>query len=76
MYDTSCHELFYFFFSGKSVNLDGEGPWFDCIPESEWMMSPEEVAVVRKFFKEPYGDRRVELVFIGMYYYFLIASEI
>jgi G3E family GTPase len=37
------------------------GPWFACIPEEEWSVSPD---AIRKDFVEGVGDRRQEIVFI------------
>jgi G3E family GTPase len=52
--------------AGGSVSFDGAGPWYASVPESEWPGGPEEREQILKDFHEPWGDRRQELVFIGV----------
>ncbi|MEM1013797.1 MAG: zinc metallochaperone GTPase ZigA [Planctomycetota bacterium] len=56
--------------AGVSVQLDPAGYWWSAAPEEEW---PEDIpenakllADIRSEFEEPYGDRRQEIVFIGI----------
>ena len=52
--------------AGKLANISPAGKWMAAVPKSEWDLSNEEVVdFIRKNWKEPYGDRRQELVFIG-----------
>lgn len=52
--------------AGKLANIAPAGKWWAAVPKSEWQLDdPETVDFIRKNWKEPYGDRRQELVFIG-----------
>jgi G3E family GTPase len=52
--------------AGGSVSFEGAGPWYASVPEREWPGGPEEHERIRNDFSEPWGDRRQELVFIGV----------
>ena len=56
--------------AGVSVQINPAGLWWAAAPEEEW---PEDVpenaellADIHSEFEEPYGDRRQEIVFIGL----------
>lgn len=51
--------------SGTSIvyRMQDGGAWFNSLPEEEWVIEP---SVVYKDFEGEYGDRRQELVFIGI----------
>ncbi len=52
--------------AGKTCSLEPGGPWWVTVPEQEW---PEDEALrqtIRKDFDPQWGDRRQELVFIGI----------
>ena len=56
--------------AGVSVQLNPAGLWWAAAPDEEWPEdSPENaelLASIRSEFEEPYGDRRQEIVFIGI----------
>uniref|UniRef100_A0A7S3Y3Z9 CobW C-terminal domain-containing protein n=1 Tax=Heterosigma akashiwo TaxID=2829 RepID=A0A7S3Y3Z9_HETAK len=52
--------------AGGSYTQGPGGAWWAATPAAEWPEDPEEAACVREDFEGPYGDRRQELVFIGM----------
>ncbi|MBX3433186.1 MAG: GTP-binding protein [Pirellulales bacterium] len=52
--------------AGVSVQLNPVGAWWDAADECEWPEDPGLVAEIRSDFAGPYGDRRQELVFIGI----------
>jgi G3E family GTPase len=56
--------------AGVSVQVNPAGWWWGAAPAEEW---PEQIddnaellADIRREFEEPYGDRRQEIVFIGI----------
>jgi len=52
--------------SGPSYNFDPSGQWWAAVPLDDW---PDDVAAragIRSAFEGAYGDRRQELVFIGV----------
>jgi len=49
--------------AGDLMDLDSTSKWFAEIPEDEWGAEPSEI---KKDFAEGVGDRRQELVFIGL----------
>jgi G3E family GTPase len=50
---------------GVRANEAG-GHWWAAMPTSEWPQEPEYVARIRRKWHAEYGDRRQELVFIGV----------
>lgn len=42
------------------------GFWFAAVPEERWPADPQKRKSVRKLWHGQYGDRRQELVFIGI----------
>lgn len=56
--------------AGVSVQVNPAGLWWAAAPEEEWPEDGEEnaelLADIRREFEEPYGDRRQEIVFIGI----------
>ena len=56
--------------AGVSVQLDPAGFWWSAAPEEEWPEDTPEnaemLAEIHREFQEPYGDRRQEIVFIGI----------
>jgi G3E family GTPase len=52
--------------AGVSVQLNPVGKWWAAVPTDEWPDVAETVAEIRREFEDPYGDRRQELVFIGI----------
>jgi len=54
--------------AGAQFECSEGGKWLCCVPREHWpldMEAPEEIAEVMKYFQEPYGDRRQEIVIIG-----------
>jgi len=52
--------------AGCSIKLLPEGSWWAETPREEWPDDVEECARIEADFVQPYGDRRQELVFIGI----------
>lgn len=54
--------------SGQLLDLTAMKPWYCAQDEEDWStdLSAEEREVIRKDFREPFGDRRQEIVFIGI----------
>jgi len=54
--------------AGPQFECSEGGTWLTCVPREHWPMdmdTPEQIADVMKDFKEPYGDKRQEIVIIG-----------
>jgi G3E family GTPase len=51
---------------GKHFELTPYAAWWECVPKDEWPCEQEEVDVIMKDFDGEFGDRRQELVFIGV----------
>ncbi|MCG8585730.1 MAG: zinc metallochaperone GTPase ZigA [Pirellulales bacterium] len=52
--------------AGCSIGLSPEGSWWAAVPQDDWPDDAEEREEVLRDFVKPYGDRRQELVFIGI----------
>ncbi len=52
--------------AGCSVTLGPEGHWWAAVPQDDWPDDEVERASVMEDFAGPYGDRRQEIVFIGI----------
>lgn len=53
--------------AGDSLVLQGAGEWWASTPDEEWPdEGSEDEASLRKVWQEPWGDRRQEIVFIGI----------
>jgi G3E family GTPase len=52
--------------AGGSASCEGAGMWYAALPAEEWPTEPEARAEIERDFQEPWGDRRQELVFIGV----------
>jgi G3E family GTPase len=50
--------------AGASASFEAAGPWYATLAEGEW--PEDEVARIRADWVEPWGDRRQELVIIGV----------
>jgi G3E family GTPase len=57
-------QLGYWSQAGTSLRLEGKGRWWADIPRSEWP-APDDPWILSRF-QEPHGDRRQELVVIGL----------
>ena len=52
--------------AGKLAEISPAGKWWATVPKNEWDFSDEEfIKHIENNWKDPYGDRRQELVFIG-----------
>ncbi|MGB0372949.1 MAG: GTP-binding protein [Opitutales bacterium] len=51
--------------AGAQSDVQMAGKWFATIPRHAWPNDPEEVELVLSNWKEPFGDRRQEIVLIG-----------
>lgn len=52
--------------AGGSASCEGAGIWYAALPPEEWPEEAEAQATIRADWQEPWGDRRQELVFIGV----------
>lgn len=52
--------------AGSVCRLEPGGIWWAATPESEWPEDAESHTEIRSHFRGPHGDRRQELVFIGI----------
>lgn len=51
--------------AGAQSDVRLAGRWFAAVPRDQWPDDPEERAMVEGNWREPYGDRRQEIVVIG-----------
>ena len=52
--------------AGTKANIHAAGKWWASVPKEQWPHSPELHAFVSERWREPHGDRRQELVYIGV----------
>jgi len=52
--------------AGKSKSVDWAGYWYDAVNEEYWPTDQASIDKIEKLFVDPYGDRRQEIVFIGI----------
>ncbi|MBM4002053.1 MAG: GTP-binding protein [Planctomycetes bacterium] len=52
--------------AGCSISLSPEGNWWAAVPQDDWPDDEAEREAVLRDLMSPYGDRRQELVFIGI----------
>ena len=52
--------------AGKSKSVDWAGYWYDAVNEEYWPSDQASIDKIEKLFVDPYGDRRQEIVFIGL----------
>ncbi len=52
--------------AGQTMSIDPGGYWWASRPESQWPDDPEMIREVKANWQEGVGDRRQELVFIGL----------
>jgi G3E family GTPase len=52
--------------SGSSACHEPAGLWYAAMPRAEWPTDPEGRAYLEEGWSDPWGDRRQELVFIGI----------
>jgi G3E family GTPase len=51
--------------AGALVRHNAAGLWWAAMPKERWPKEPEHVAMIRRRWSEPFGDRKQEIVFIG-----------
>jgi G3E family GTPase len=51
--------------AGCSLTIERTGYWFDALPHDQWPDDAETLEWVEAVWRDPWGDRRQELVFIG-----------
>jgi len=51
--------------AGAQSDVQVAGKWFAAVPREYWPDDEEEIVTVLSNWKEPYGDRRQEIVLIG-----------
>ena len=52
--------------AGKLAEISPAGKWWAAVPKSQWDLEDTEmIANIKQNWKDPYGDRRQELVLIG-----------
>jgi G3E family GTPase len=52
--------------AGAACRTGHAGYWWGAAPKSEWPTDPDALAELRRDWQEPFGDRRQELVLIGI----------
>jgi G3E family GTPase len=52
--------------AGGNASLEAAGSWYAAVPEGEWPTDQDALDQIRRDFSGPWGDRRQELVFIGI----------
>jgi len=52
--------------AGIKAQVKPTGRWWATIPKAQWPENPRIHGYVAERWREPYGDRRQELVFIGI----------
>ena len=51
--------------AGGQFDIQVAGEWFAAVPREYWPQDEDEIMKVLSNWKEPYGDRRQEIVLIG-----------
>ncbi len=51
--------------AGKLMNIEPVGMWWAAVPKARWPSDAEALAELQAGWREPYGDRYQEIVFIG-----------
>lgn len=52
--------------AGAFIRHQAIGRWWAAIPKAQWPVGPEFEDVLRRYWTKEYGDRRQEIVFIGL----------
>lgn len=69
MWMSSSHATAYYWsHAGQHFEIRDEGDWWAAVPEHEWPEDPEQRDIILNDFdaETPQGDRRQEIVFIGV----------
>ncbi|NBB79272.1 MAG: GTP-binding protein [Verrucomicrobia bacterium] len=51
--------------AGGQSDIQAAGKWFAAVPREQWPDDEESITIAMSNWKEPYGDRRQEIVVIG-----------
>ncbi len=51
--------------AGGTADCSPAGVWYAALPREDWPQDPEQLAELEREWREPWGDRRQELVLIG-----------
>ncbi len=62
---TRMDEVYEWSQAGRQTRMGLAGRWWAAEPREQWPQTPEMEAHIANFWREPYGDRHQELVFIG-----------
>ena len=52
--------------AGAFVRHQGIGRWWTTVPKDRWPEGPDFDALMDKYWNKDFGDRRQEIVFIGL----------
>ena len=52
--------------AGAFVRHECMGQWWDAVSEDQWPTGEDFARLVQKYWHKDYGDRRQEIVFIGL----------
>lgn len=52
--------------AGAFVKHQGIGRWWAAIPKNKWPDGGDFESIIKKYWDKKYGDRRQEIVFIGL----------
>lgn len=63
---TANDALLLFAIAGKTMSLETHAEWMAAGSREEHEQDPETAEYIAEIWQEPYGDRRQEIVFIGM----------
>lgn len=55
-----------FSLAGALSSVRPAGMWWATVPQNRWPDHPQAIAYLEQHWREPFGDRRQELVFIGV----------
>ena len=63
---TANDDSILFSIAGKTLSLEPQANWLAAMPLNQLMADPETQKYLEAVWQDPYGDRRQEIVFIGM----------
>lgn len=67
MWMSNSHTTAYYWsHAGQHFEIREEGDWWAAVPDEEWPADEAQREVVLTDFEEAVGDRRQEIVFIGV----------
>lgn len=60
------HNVCFWSQAGPALNLEVKGSWWADTPKDQWPRQSDSLDWIQAHWKEPWGDRRQELVIIGV----------